>query len=253
MDDKSTNPGFSVNIDEATVVGIIQKGIAELFTGKEKPNLEDAAMKKAVSDMAAEFTATVSKSVEEAVKKALEEKKPDEKKPDGKKEEDAKKEDATKKGMDESFTFAGVTITKSAVGDDAYNALVAMQKQIATAKHETMLKSLEVEVEKTYGNLPGTSREKAVLMAAINGLPAESSKLAKQYLEQANKSLGDTMLAKGDGTPSVDISKSAEAEQKIDALAKSIAEKQGVSYAEAYSKALESPEGTALYEQYLNR
>lgn len=242
--ENSLEKGLSVNIDETVITGILQKGITELFAGKEKPDLDAEAVKKALDGIVTEISGSLTKTVESAVAKALEEKKPEEKKPDGEMPEE------TKKSLDESFKVGDVTISKADVGDKAYAALIDLQKQVAKTQHEAMLKGLEVEVEKAYPNLPGTVREKAILLSAVNNLPAETANLAKQYFDQANKNLGETMIAKGDGTAPKDVSVSKQAELKLDEMAKALSEKENIQFATAFGKILDTPEGTALYEQY---
>lgn len=266
--------GISVNIDESTLTGILQKGLTDLFASKDSEGgLSTEAIQKAVSGVLGEVSTTISAAVETAVAKAMETKKAEE--DTQKADEDAdkacgggKKKDMTKEDEDadkacggkrkksledESITFNGVTLSKSIIGEDAFNGIIAIQKELAKSQHEALLKSLEVEVEKSYPNLPGSARDKAVLLNTINQMPEGIAKMAKDYFAKANENMG-TVVNKSVGTTTdqPDCGLRKEAEDKLDALAKGIMEKENLSYADAYTKALTSPEGTALYEQYCN-
>ena len=245
--DMNKTDGISVNIDEATLTGILQKGLADFLTKKEDGVDLNEGIQKALQSVTTELSDVLSKSVEEAVTKALESKKEPEKKEPEQKE--------TKKSLeDETCTFNGVTISKSVIGAEAFDGIIAMQKELAKTQHEALMKSLEVEVEKSYPNLPGEARDKAILLNSINQMPENISKMAKEYLSKANDNLG-TVVEKsiGSSKPGADVSAKKEAEQKLDALAKEIMEKDGLSFGDAYAKALNTPEGTKLYDQYCTR
>lgn len=244
--------GISVNIDEATLTGILQKGLADFLTKKEDGVDLNEGIQKALQSVTTELSDVLSKSVEEAVTKALESKKePEKKEPEGKEPEQKE----TKKSLeDETCTFNGVTISKSVIGAEAFDGIIAMQKELAQTQHEALMKSLEVEVEKSYPNLPGEARDKAILLNSINQMPENISKMAKEYLSKANDNLGNVVEKSiGSDKPGADVSAKKEAEQKLDALAKEIMEKDGLSFGDAYAKALNTPEGTKLYDQYCTR
>lgn len=250
--DMNKTDGISVNIDEATLTGILQKGLADFLTKKEDGVDLNEGIQKALQSVTTELSDVLSKSVEEAVTKALESKKePEKKEPEGKEPEQKE----TKKSLeDETCTFNGVTISKSVIGAEAFDGIIAMQKELAQTQHEALMKGLEVEVEKSYPNLPGEARDKAILLNSINQMPENISKMAKEYLSKANDNLG-TVVEKSIGSdkPGADVSAKKEAEQKLDALAKEIMEKDGLSFGDAYAKALNTPEGTKLYDQYCTR
>ena len=250
--DMNKTEGISVNIDEATLTGILQKGLTDFLTKKEEGIDLNEGIQKALQSVTTELSDVLSKSVEEAVAKALESKKePEKKEPEGKEPEQKE----TKKSLeDETCTFNGVTISKSVIGAEAFDGIIAMQKELAKTQHEALMKGLEVEVEKSYPNLPGEARDKAILLNSINQMPENISKMAKEYLSKANENLGE-VLEKSIGTekPAPDVTAKKEAEQKLDALAKEIMEKENLSFGDAYTKALNSPEGTKLYDQYCAR
>ena len=266
--------GISVNIDENTLTSILQKGLSDLFASKDSEGgLSTEAIQKAVSGILGDVSTTISTAVETAVTKAMETKKSDDddaQKSDddankacgGKKKDMSKEDEDTDKACggkrkksfdDDSITFNGVTLSKSIIGEEAFAGIVAMQKELAKSQHEALLKSLEVEVEKSYPNLPGTARDKAVLLNTINQMPENISKMAKDYFAKANENMGNVVNKSiGTSTSQPDQGLRKEAEDKLDALAKGIMEKENISYADAFSKALNSPEGTTLYEQYCN-
>lgn len=246
--------GISVNIDQNTLTNILQKGLADFFAGKGEEGVTAEGIQKALQGVTSELSTVLTKSVEDAVAKAMESKKPEEKDPE-EKDPEGKKPFETKKGLeDETCTFNGVTLSKSIIGEEAFNGILAMQKELAQSQHEALMKSLEVEVEKQFPNLPGEARDKAILLNSINQMPENISKMAKDYLSKANDNLGQVInKSVGDGNPGKDVSAKKEAEQKLDELAKSIMEKDNLSFGDAYAKALNTPEGTKLYDQYCAR
>lgn len=250
--DMNKTDGISVNIDEATLTGILQKGLADFLTKKEDGGIDlNEGIQKALQSVTTELSEVLSKSVEEAVAKAMENKKePEPKDPEGKKEPE-KKEPMQKGLEDETCTLNGVTVCKSVIGEEAFAGIIAMQKELAQSQHEALMKSLEVEVEKSYPNLPGEMRDKAILLNSINQMPENIAKMAKEYLSKANDNLGEVLeKSVGSSKPGADVTAKKEAEQKLDALAKEIMEKDGLSFGDAYAKALNTPEGTKLYDQY---
>lgn len=246
--------GISVNIDEKTLSGILQKGMVEFFSNNENPAeaLTSENIQKALSGVTSQISEVLSKSVSEAVAKAMEEKKPEEKK--NPKEEETDKGCKTKKSVDDTFTIGEVTISKEAVGEETFNAVMAIQKELAKERYATHIRALEVEVEKSYPNLAGSAHDKAILLSHIESMPEPVAKLAKEYLAKANENMG-TVINKefGSGEPNPDTSMNKEAEDKLDKMAKSIMERDGINYYEAYTKALNSPEGAKLYDQHLSK
>lgn len=246
--------GISVNIDEKTLSGILQKGMVEFFSNNENPAeaLTSENIQKALSGVTSQISEVLSKSVSEAVAKAMEEKRPEEKK--NPKEEETDKGCKTKKSADETFTIGEVTISKEAVGEETFNAVMAIQKELAKERYATHIRALEVEVEKSYPNLAGSAHDKAILLSHIESMPEPVAKLAKEYLAKANENMG-TVINKelGSGEPNPDTSMNKEAEDKLDKMAKSIMERDGINYYEAYTKALNSPEGAKLYDQHLSK
>lgn len=246
--------GISVNIDEKTLSGILQKGMVEFFSNNENPAeaLTSENIQKALSGVTSQISEVLSKSVSEAVAKAMKEKKPEEKK--NPKEEETDKGCKTKKSVDETFTIGEVTISKEAVGEETFNAVMAIQKELAKERYATHIRALEVEVEKSYPNLAGSAHDKAILLSHIESMPEPVAKLAKEYLAKANENMG-TVINKefGSGEPNPDTSMNKEAEDKLDKMAKSIMERDGINYYEAYTKALNSPEGAKLYDQHLSK
>ena len=239
--DMNKTDGISVNIDEATLTGILQKGLADFLTKKEDGGIDlNEGIQKALQSVTTELSEVLSKSVEEAVAKAMESK---------------KEPEPMQKGIeDDTCTLNGVTVCKSVIGEEAFAGIIAMQKELAQSQHEALMKSLEVEVEKSYPNLPGEMRDKAILLNSINQMPENIAKMAKEYLSKANDNLGEVLeKSVGSSKPGADVTAKKEAEQKLDALAKEIIEKDGLSFGDAYVKALNTPEGTKLYDQYCTR
>ena len=252
----TTENGISVNIDEKTLSGILQKGMLDFFGNKEQMTESFTAenIQKALTTVTDQISAVLSKSVSDAVAKALEDKKPED---DPKKPEDdpeANKACRTKKSVDETFTIGDATISKEAVGEETFNALLGIQKELAKERYNTHIRALEVEVEKSYPNLAGSAHDKAILLSHIESMPEPVAKLAKEYLAKANENMGMVINKEfGSGEPNPDISMNKEAEDKLDKMAKSIMERDGVNYYEAYTKALNSPEGAKLYDQHLSK
>ena len=252
----TTENGISVNIDEKTLSGILQKGMLDFFGNKEQMTESFTAenIQKALTTVTDQISAVLSKSVSDAVAKALEDKKPED---DPKKPEDdpeANKACRTKKSIDEVLTLGDATISKEAVGEETFNALLGIQKELAKERYNTHIRALEVEVEKSYPNLAGSAHDKAILLSHIESMPEPVAKLAKEYLEKANASMG-TVINKqvGSGEPAPDHTLSKEAEDQLDKMAKSIMERDGVSYFDAYTKALMSSDGDKLYNQHLGK
>lgn len=246
--------GISVNIDEKTLSGILQKGMMEFFSNNENPAeaLTSENIQKALSGVTSQISEVLSKSVSEAVAKAMEDKKPEEKK--NPKEDETDKGCKTKKSADETFTIGEVTISKEAVGEETFNAVMAIQKELAKERYATHIRALEVEVEKSYPNLAGSAHDKAILLSHIESMPEPVAKLAKEYLAKANENMGKVINKElGSGEPNPDTSMNKEAEDKLDKMAKSIMERDGINYYEAYTKALNSPEGAKLYDQHLSK
>lgn len=163
---------------------------------------------------------------------------------------------------DESFEMDGQTISKSVVGEVAYQLLKsqgermsALEKQAddanKLAKEERdarILKELSEEAVKLWPNLPGTAVEKGETLRAIRSLPENIQKAQLAMLAAGNSTSSVLFKEAGHGGQGDDQTPV----QKLDRLAKEHSEKTGVDFHKAYEQVLETPVGKQLYEESLN-
>lgn len=163
---------------------------------------------------------------------------------------------------DETFEMDGETISKSVVGEVAFKLLKAqgermtiLEKQAEDAnrlakeeRDARILKELSEEAVKLWPNLPGTAVEKGEILRAIRALPENVQKAQLAMLASGNSTSSVLFKEAGhggqgdEGTPV----------EKLNKLAKELAEKTGVDFHKAYTDVLETPVGKQLYEESLN-
>lgn len=172
--------------------------------------------------------------------------------------------EAVKKGMktvkksqenDETFSMNGVEVKKSDVGEAAFAVMKAQQVQIEQANkdakdaREKLEKAdLEKEAAELFPNLPGTAEEKGAVLKSIRALPADQQEKQIQMLKAGDEAISKQMDEKGHGETGGD---EATATHKLEKMAKEYAEEHSVTFAKAYSVVMETPEGSALYEESL--
>jgi hypothetical protein len=178
---------------------------------------------------------------------------------------------------DEKAKFMGMTederktymtekadITKG-MSEEAINKMVEMQKaldevtaalaakedeiakkeaEIAKADEEAIAKSFIEKAEAEFPNVAGEPAIKGAFLRKLESLDDASKEFAVGLLKVAD-SIGEN-LSKEIGSQA----STACAKDKLDALAKALAEKEGITHAAAYAKVSETPEGSALYAQY---
>lgn len=164
------------------------------------------------------------------------------------------------KSADESITVNGTTFQKSAVGDATFNALKAAFAQSEAIRKELEAQKLQARVEKEYPNVAG----EPALKAAFLGLIEKADDKVKEYGLSVLKSLNDTSgeYAKEIGSNNADnasdmgvqkMATDTDASMKLDAMAKELAAKEGISVSKAYAKVLATEEGGKLYDQHCGR
>lgn len=151
------------------------------------------------------------------------------------------------KENDEVIKVAGVDIRKSVVGDDTFAVIKSQQEQIAEGEKATEIAKAKVEVEKDYGNLPGSADDKAKAMVALNKMAESDRNVISAMLVAGNKAVGEAMKVIGDIGKSDDTA--SDAEKAIKIKANEIMKRDSVTFAKAYDKALtENPD---LYTAYI--
>lgn len=120
-------------------------------------------------------------------------------------------------------------------------------EEIAKLKGEKEDAELRAEVEKKYPHSKGTVEEKMAVLKSIKAMPDESvRKNLLTSLDQAETSLAELAKEKG---ASGGEGGGAGPKEALDAMAKSIAEKEKITFQQGFSKALETPEGKKLYNE----
>lgn len=158
------------------------------------------------------------------------------------------------KGDDETLTINGTTIYKSAVGENQFaifkslNAdLAKTQDRLQKAQDETELATLRKRADDDYPFVPGSTDERALMLKAMNGMPAAVRKSFESVFIASNK------LAKAGfdrvgvhGRDPEDMQKTAATfEGKVSEIKK----RDGCTNTEAMQKArAEDPEGFKAYQ-----
>jgi hypothetical protein len=161
---------------------------------------------------------------------------------------------AKKEAGDETFEMDGATVKKSEVGDAMFMILKAQQARLesseaeaAKLKAEAVSKALEEESETLWPNTPGTPAEKATMLKAIRNLPKDAQETQMNLMKSADEAFAKSFKEAGQegGT---DLNDAAD---KLNKLAKDLADKTNVTIEKAYTQVLETEEGAKLYEETL--
>ena len=167
--------------------------------------------------------------------------------------EEGAKEFAKSKANDEVFSMNGVDVRKSEVGDSMFTILKAQQAQIDNAnsradKAEQKLEKsdLEAEAVELFPNLPGTAEEKGNILKSIRTLPEDQQEKQIQMLKAGDEALAKQMGEKGFSKSDGDDQSPNE---QLEALAKTYAKDNSVSFEKAYSAVLDTKEGQELYNK----
>lgn len=114
------------------------------------------------------------------------------------------------------------------------------------AEAQSRVERLQKRASEELKNLPGTAEDKALLLGAVETIPAEKRGAIEAILKAHNANLSKAFETLG--TSNVPAAGTPEGE--IEAIAKRIrVENPKLSPAQAYVKALETPEGRQLYTQ----
>ena len=171
-----------------------------------------------------------------------------------------KAEVAVAKAGDETFTTSdGAVISKRAVGDAAFSVmksqearLQAQDAEIKKANEAAANASFTKRATDDFGFLAGSVEDRAAILKHLSTAPEAVRKAADELLKAANAT-SKLAFAKaghgGGGSPeaadaNTQLKKMADNLQKADPKLTS---------AQAYSKAMETPEGAALYEKSLSQ
>ncbi len=112
-------------------------------------------------------------------------------------------------------------------------------------------KAAKADLEKRASELthiPDQDGARIALLKAIDTLPEDEQKAAMTALKAQNDRLGKSFTTAG---TSVGSNIDNDADDDLTALAKRNAERDGITYEQAYAKALETPEGAILYTKSL--
>jgi len=158
---------------------------------------------------------------------------------------------------DESFTIGTTTILKSEVGPSVYailkqqqNMIVASQARLEKMGETSLITTITAEVAKTYDKLPGTDADKAAAIAAVRKLDEPVAKTLEAMLKAGNAALA--AVGKEAGGAGEKGGSKGDAEEELDKKAKDLQKQDPkLSFAKAYSKVLETPEGGELYGRML--
>lgn len=134
--------------------------------------------------------------------------------------------------------------------------LVAMAKQgdedrAALAKSEKLRKrqDLEKRAADLLPNLPGTIAVRASMLEKIEDITDETERTeALAALKASNDALDPAFKSFGANNAPATVEGSPEGQ--LEQLATDLAKKENISHAAAYNKVLETPEGSALYDQH---
>jgi hypothetical protein len=163
---------------------------------------------------------------------------------------------AKARSADETVTIEGETVRKSDVGDATFRILKKQQERIdkeaRTAEAERsarVQKELEAEAEGLWPNLTGTPAEKAEMLKGIKALPEAAREAQMKMMKSADEAMAKQFKELGQSGQGDDSGAAA----KLDKMAKELSAKENITIAKAYSKVLETPEGSKLYAESLEK
>lgn len=184
----------------------------------------------------------------DTLKKALEDKTAEFEKMSGelaalKAEADKKKKAEEMKKNDETVTFAGQTISKSAVGDESFavfkvqaEAFAKMEADVKKSHDDAEMARFEKTASTEFAHLPGTAVDIAKMLKGVAGLDADVSKSLTAVL----KAFEDK---NAEACKTVGVEKSAEVAKSFDDKVSEIMKRDSVSKSRAMEIAgLENPD-----------
>ena len=156
---------------------------------------------------------------------------------------------------DETFESDGRTIRKSVVGDDTFYFMKSQQEKleksekIAKEEREKRIeKEYQDKAESEYPNLPGNPIEKGKFLRVVESLSDEKvKKVGLSMLKSGDEAMIDLFKEIGAGGTILEDSP----EGKLNKMAEDISKAKNISFAKAYTEALETEDGQKLYEETL--
>lgn len=130
----------------------------------------------------------------------------------------------------------------------AYAKQADEDRKIAKAEREARQNAeFAKRADDEYGNVVGSTEERAAMLKAIAGMPDDVRKSFEAVMGQAEQLNKANMITKGHGSGTV---KKGSPDAQLDALAKRHQEANpGTSYAKAYDAVLQTEEGSRLYSE----
>ena len=174
-----------------------------------------------------------------------------------KQEDDEKDKEEEKKAMaknaepilkaDGSPNLPAIPADIRPVVEALWKSNVETKKELAVERDLRIEKEMISKAETDYANI-GNAQSLGVLLKDMHGASPKLAKRFESILKAANEQLAQSKIfdALGSGRTPDDGS----AEQKLDGMAKSYMAKADVTYPEAYSKVMATPEGQELYNSY---
>lgn len=118
-------------------------------------------------------------------------------------------------------------------------------EEIAKLKGDVETQELRAEVEKKYPNSKGTTDEKVEMLKSIRAIENEVvRKNLIDSMDQAERLATDFSKEKGKGSGDADVT---DAGEKLQKMAKEIADKEGITEQQGFAKAIETKEGKELF------
>jgi hypothetical protein len=163
---------------------------------------------------------------------------------------------ALAKSADETLTVEGETVRKSDVGEATFRILKKQQERIeaeakvAKSEREARVqKELEAEAEALWPNLAGTPSDKAELLKGIKAMPEAARAAQMTIMKSSDEAMAKQLTELGQGGQGDESG----ADAKLSKMAKDLSEKENIPFAKAYTKVLDTPEGSRLYTESLRK
>lgn len=132
--------------------------------------------------------------------------------------------------------------------------LVTMAKALDEEKKKRRMSEMEAckaDLQKRAADLkhiPGDAEARMALLKAVDALPKEEREKALTALKAQNERLGKAFETAGTSEAPADDSL-----DPLDSMAAEIAKRDGLTFEQAYSKALNTPQGQKLYNQHVSK
>lgn len=255
-DSNNTNDKITVNFDTDGFAKSVSDSLKTALTDiLKKDGVTAEAAAEACSAVLAGDIAKMQKDINDQLSKQV----GDLQKSFDEKLADLKEKQVNKEQSDETVTVNGTTFAKSAVGEATFAALKAACIQSEAVRKELEEQKLMARVEKEYPNVSGEPAQKAQLLGLIEKCGNEDlKKYGLSMLKALNDASGEftkEIGSNGNDKVNNDVAKmdtDTDASLKLDALAKELAAKEGISIQKAYVKVLKTEEGAKLYNQHCN-